>query len=528
MYSTGSEIKMKKTLIAAAVVILSTLLVCQALSLNQSITIPSSGRILAMHSRAAESQLRGVFYSATSSMSPNNWNTIAATLAPYGINMFDVEVLNDHFAYFPNPYVAYTNSNISGCIAAFHSYGISVYAHIDTMIGALNSDTQCYYLPDSSTFPTTNVSLYNWLDIANPIVMTYMKPLIQYMVGNYSFDGLVLDYSRWGGDMPYGSYDMQQFQHDTGLDVGMPWSTWMSDVLAPSKGGNGKYYEQFMDWRANLVTAWVGNISQWALAINPNLKIGASPHGFGYDAMKPDYARWNSGQDFASWIRLGYINWVAPMLYNSYTVPLNQYYLAFAGAVRAMIGNCTGAAHGQVPIYAFLTLWPGGAAANVTNFVNQVNAINGVGGDGWILWCYAGPGSTNSYGYPDIRQYLNASGLGLPDPSTFALTDVTATALNSTSEQISWTTSSVANSTVEYNSSQLFVWSQLNATDQIASGFPYWQNNHITGFLISNATSVTNHAITLTGLTPGTKYYFRIQSGDPSGIAATAVMTFST
>jgi uncharacterized lipoprotein YddW (UPF0748 family) len=510
-----------KKLIVLATMILSAVLVCQALSAYQSISIPSSGRILIIQSsaRVAESQWRGVLVGQQDE-SNANWTLMASTLAPYGINFVDIDVIRNYETAYTSTVVSQSlvspAINFTQAINVFHSYGIQVYAHFSTMMKAYHLDginRSVEYLPSGSLTPT---DYYNgaWLDIANPATPPLIQALVHELVSNYRIDGIVFDYTRWDDFMPVNPDAFTQFQTDTGLDTSVSYTQWISDIAPTSHGGNAKYYTQFYEWRTQLVDTFVRNITQWALAINPNLKFGATPHSIYVN--HPDYWSFDQGQDCAYWISQGYIQFVMPMYYTG----------DFQQDMQAWETYTTGGAHGLIPIVPCITA--GGSSFSYNNTVAQVvsyvSTILANGADGWMINGYGGPGANPTSGDLDLTTYFAALTL----PQTFALTNISTQALNSTSEQISWITSSVANSTVEYNSSQLFVWSQLTSTNMTSSGFPYWQNNHIKGFLTINTASVTNHAITLTGLTPGTKYYFRIQSGDPSGIATTPVMMFST
>jgi uncharacterized lipoprotein YddW (UPF0748 family) len=530
MYSTDSNSKMKRTLIVTAVIILSALLLCQALSLNQSITIPNSMYILGWQSWAAESQWRGALIGGWSDMPNANWTLMANTLASYGVNFVDMDVIRNYETAYQSvivPGQIYPPLNFTQAINAFHAHGISVYAHFMTMMRAYGGDgtnRDAYYLPGN----LTPVDYYGgaWLDIANPATPPLIKSLIHELVSNYSIDGIVFDYTRWDDFMPVGTYDFAQFKTDTGLDTGANYTTWISDIAGTSYGGNGKYNTQFSVWRTQLVDTFVKNITQWALAINPNLKFGATPHSI-YPG-NPDYWTVEQGQDAAYWISQGYIQFVMPMMYpaSNSSSDVATFNSELPGRVQAWKTYTTGGAHGIVPLVGCITA--GGAEFGYNYTVAQmagwVSTLLANGADGWIINEYGGPGANPNSGDPDLRPYFAALNL----TQTFALTNVIMQAFNSTSEQISWTTSSAANSTVEYNSSQLFVWSQVTTYDMLSSGFPYWQDKYLTGFVTSNATSVTNHTIILTGLTLGTKYYFRIQSGDLSGIATTSVMMFST
>ena len=73
-----------------------------------------------------------------------------------------------------------------------------------------------------------------------------------------------------------------------------------------------------------------------------------------------------------------------------------------------------------------------------------------------------------------------------------------STLVNNTTTQITWTTNEAANSEINYGSTS----SSLNTT-------------------ASSSTLQTNHAITITGLTADTTYYFRVRSTDASSNVAT-------
>jgi hypothetical protein len=334
--------------------------------------------------------------------------------------------------------------------------------------------------------------------------------------------------------MPCGPYDFAQFKADTGLLTDVNYTTWINDIVPADWGGTavGTYTNQFLIWRDNLVTTFVKNITQWALAINPNLQFGCTPHSIWLNA--PDYWSYGQGQDVAAWIEDGSVQFVMPMLYPSSndTATFNAWLAELPADIQGWQQYTLGGSHGIVPIIGCIT--DGGEAWGFNLTIAQVNdTVNTLlanSADGWIMNAYGGAGAGTYYGNPNgdpnTTQYFDA--MGLPNPQTFAITSINTTALSSTSEQISWTTSSAANSTIEYNSSQLFVWSQLTSYNMTSLGFPYWEDNHIPSFINTDATLVTYHVMTLTGLTPGTKYYFRVQSADLSGTATTPVMRFST
>jgi uncharacterized lipoprotein YddW (UPF0748 family) len=432
--------------------------------------------------------------------------TIANTLGNYGINLVTIEIIKNYETCYQSavgvPVTVYPAVNFSQCIAAFHTQDIQVYAHFDTMYKSFSRDgidRDAWYIPSGGDLD--DLQKYGWLDIANPASTRLVHDLVSELVSNYRIDGIVLDYTRWDDTlMPLSNHSRTRFIADTGLTSVI----WPNDVVPVANGGTGLYFDEFLEWRVDLVNTFVKNITQWALAINPNLRFGASPHGYGLYGLSPSYWRLAQGQDVNYWISQGYIDWVAPMIYSNKTSD-------FEACVWAFNGNATGGPHGVIPIYPFIT---NQVSYNRTtgDVVRYVNTIMSNGGDGWILWEYGGLGDPNADGSPDIEPYLAA--LGLPDPTPFKLGTPIFEAINGTAVQISWITTLPANSSVEYSSSPLYVWA---LTHDARNNFDYWQISHLEGTLITNSTLTNDHTVIIANTTG--PLYVHVKSGDPSGVA---------
>ena len=88
---------------------------------------------------------------------------------------------------------------------------------------------------------------------------------------------------------------------------------------------------------------------------------------------------------------------------------------------------------------------------------------------------------------------------GPPDTTPPVISNVQATAITASGATITWTTDEASNSVVEYGLTTSY------------------------GSSTSNATNVTNHSITLSGLSATTLYHYRVKSVDVAGNTATSM-----
>jgi hypothetical protein len=225
------------------------------------------------------------------------------------------------------------------------------------------------------------------------------------------------------------------------------------------------------------------------------------------------------GQDPGYWIANGYVQSIQPMCYGDWS---------WSNSTIGWETYSTGGAHGECSLVFSLTdgatdptpeAWP------TADWVMMVQSVLSAGADGWQLWSYGGPAEA-SCPYTSVVPYLQALEVAGPpcSSSAFTMGSIAASSVSSTSEQVSWQTSSVANSTVEYSIYPLFT----SSTNSTYYPWNFTQVTYNAGTIVTSSATVTSHSITLTGLTPGTTYYFRVQSQDPSGTATSKVSTFTT
>jgi hypothetical protein len=452
-----------------------------------SITIKSSGQIIAIKTPITyKSEIRGVFIFETVFEVSHNWTLIAETLAQYGINAVFV---ND-FSTFGRRF----DDEISTAINAFHARGIEYHS-----VMAVLQDCK----PDESLGTeeiTPEGEIYNLYSHCPIKAHDYVISAIQDYIGNHSnVDGIMLDFIRYSdqAETCYCPYCRAAFEEWLGEGPITNWTLFYPDQPR---------WEEFLNWRNVPLTSLVKDIHDTIKTINPNILISEAAWTLFGDC--PIYWRKYIGQDTAAWIKEGYIDFAAPMMYSEDQTEVED---QINTNIKYWLG---GQPEGPIPLVGFFDCSRGATPAQIKAHIDYARSASL---DGWILWRYGGPGLQSDY--PDIRNYLSI--LYMPETFTIANIEV-ETSTNSAT--ISWITTLPTTSRVEYNTISLF-----GALWETWDEFPYWNITRAQGILVvENKANVTEHSVILNNLTPGTKYYYRVQSKGISGIATSRVLTFTT
>jgi len=467
-------------------------------SMNDVI-IKSTGNILTVPTAplAYKSEIRGVFvHCATWSFLPD-WDLIAQTCKDYKIDAIYGEFLSIHGGYYDSEYSDLADiygNQLAQALDACHSRDIEVHVSMDVIYTPTSSQTELKSV-DSNGNP------YPW---TCPIKQrTWTRNLVEELVTNYDIDGFMFDYIRYDvANICYCSECKAKFEGYLGESIDA--SNW------PPNGGDfvsgGSRYNEFLEWRVTPITELVRDMRSWMLAIKPDLEFSVAAWTLFQDS--PIYWRKFIGQDTADWINKDYLDVVAPMMYTSTVSNLEDY-------IQTSRKYFTGGEEGKISFIPFITT---GVSSPIepSAFKAIVDKCRSLGCDGWIIWRYGGPGCSLT---PDITDYLSI--IDMPD--VFSLRNIQVYP-NDTQTAITWITELPATSKVEYSTSPLF-----NASFELWHGdFHYWDIDHVPGSLVQNNATVTNHSITLTDLSPDTKYYFRVQSEGSGGTTTSKVLTFTT
>lgn len=437
----------------------------------------------------SESEIRGVLiHWATIT----DWYAIAETLAQYKINLLVFD-----FARIVG-WTPYNPSVLDAAIAACHARGIEVHA----MMEVFYTET---VFPDTAAESNTHTQVA-WTCPTKQATRNKVRSIVE-EAARHNVDGFMFDYIRYESASGVSSKNIcfcseckaafEKWLGESITDV-----QWTTDF-----GPGGARERERMEWRVLPITELVRDVRNWMTAIKPNLEFSAAV--FHAVVGAPEYHRYWIGQDTSDWVAKGYLDFVVPMHYGANLTQIRD---------RLILERdlFVGGPEGMIPIAVFITSGLSSVNPfNPTTFTQVVETIRSLGLDGWIIWKYGGPGVT---GWIDISPYLdnirNATADGLFE--TFSLNSINVDPTG----KVTWSTKLPATSRVEYSASPLFV-----ANYKVGTTIHYWDIDHILGAVREDLTPITSHSITLTDLTLGTKYYYRVQS-EGGGVASSRVYTF--
>jgi hypothetical protein len=327
-----------------------------------------------------------------------------------------------------------------------------------------------------------------------------VEAAIRNYIGNHSdVDGIMIDYMRDGIQYCYCDEHRAAFDQWYYENYGQHVSNWTEFYPDQSK------WNIYASWRNEPINELVKTIHDTAKSLKPDIVI--SEAAWTYFSDCPIYWRKFLGQDTGRWIKEGWIDMVAPMMYTTQIYGSGDDSLE--GCVNACLKYMTGGVEGKIPLVALLTTYATSMTPSI--LVQEVEYVRSRGLDGWILWW--------RYDLTNIAEFLEAINM----PNTFKLGNIQVST-NETEATITWTTTLPATSRIEYNSTPLFT-----ATWETWGNFPYWRINYAQGNIVENLTYTIDHSITLTGLNPKTQYYFRIQSWRlGEGTATSTTLNFTT
>ncbi len=205
-------------------------------------------------------------------------NTLYVETFWHGMTTYYSEVTRTEHPSMANfDYGEYGSDYTLALICECHKRGIEVHAWVELLKGGISGYYAPEHIKDEWLCADENGDRTEYfLDPANGEVREFLKSIITEMLEKYDFDGISFDYIRYS---------------ETGI----------SPILAEGGVTDKEKCES--------ITALVGELSTHIHSISTETVISASPYGY-VEQAKSIYK-----QDILTWIELGYIDVILPMIY---------------------------------------------------------------------------------------------------------------------------------------------------------------------------------------------------------------------
>ena len=293
-------------------------------------TLPASTSVVKSH-EVKVVELRGVWSGyqvepdwdvATQKLSAANFNAVFPYVCSPGIAYYHSQVL-------PVSQFAQQHDYLAEAVTAAHKHNIAVHARILTLEMLFAAEhTKSAFAAAGRLMSNSQGKTAPWLCPTDPRNRQLLGRIVSELVTDYDIDGLQFDYLRYPGrDYCLCQRCRRQFAADTGARI----SQWPQDVLP-----GGPYAAQFNKWRQQQLTALLSELVAQARATRPDVAISASV-----------FPRWQEhserfGQDAATWVELGLLDFVAPMNYTADRLDFATWLLtqrkAIGGRIPLVVG----------------------------------------------------------------------------------------------------------------------------------------------------------------------------------------------
>ena len=321
---------------------------------------------LAQQPRSGE--LRGVWDHHGTGLYPGAWERTARLLADHGINAIFPNLLWGGLAHYPSDVLPRSTTyrtygdQLAQCIEGARRHGLDVHVWIVcwNLTGA-PADFTARMRAEGRLMQTADGAELPWLNPAHPENRKLMIESLKEVAENYDIDGIHLDYIRYPNRRAcYSDYTRKRFEQSIGRRV----RQWPADALPGGRDADA--YRQFRVEQINLAVEAVHNE---VARKHPDLKISAAVWG-GY----PDVIE-SIGQDWASWLARGQIDFAIPMNYttdHSRFMTLTRSQLALPG--------------GQGRILPGIGVTASESQLSPDQVIQQIHSSRTLGAPGWVLF----------------------------------------------------------------------------------------------------------------------------------------------
>ena len=271
-------------------------------------------------------EMRAVWCHSAFGISGQTWDTALSSLAANGMNAIFPNMLWGGRAYYASKLlpvdesVATQGDQITKCLEAAHKHNIKVNVW-KVNWNLINAPAE--FLASMRTQKRTQKDPsgkdLDWLCPSNPLNFQLEHDSMLEVVTNYDVDGIHFDYIRYPGSE--GCYcDGCRTRFEESVEVRV--KNWPWDVI------NGPLKTKYQEFRSSNITRLVRAVSRDARKIRPSIRLSA--------AVFPDWpmCRDTVGQDWATWVKEGTLDWVCPMDYTASATQYDQWMSTQSGALN--------------------------------------------------------------------------------------------------------------------------------------------------------------------------------------------------
>jgi uncharacterized lipoprotein YddW (UPF0748 family) len=295
------------------------------------------------------------------------WDQVLKAMSDSGMNAVIPNMLWGGLAHYKSsvlpvdPSVATKGDAIAECVAAGKKYGIKVHVwKVNWNLGNAPTEFLSKMRSLGRTQKTADGKDIDWLCPSNLANFELERDSMLEVARNYAVDGIHFDYIRYPDSSGcYCEGCRERFE----VLIGSKVANWPSDVVS------GPLKEKYLDFRRENITRLVKAVSEEARKIRPGIQISAAVF-----SSWPE-CRDSIGQDWLSWLKEGYLDFVCPM---NYTPSAMDYEGLISLQMKAIAG--------MKPMVAGLGVTLGDWTLTPDQVVRQIGITRRLGTKGFVMF----------------------------------------------------------------------------------------------------------------------------------------------
>jgi uncharacterized lipoprotein YddW (UPF0748 family) len=298
---------------------------------------------------------------------PGDWERSAGELARAGFNMILPNMLWGGRAHYPSDVLPRSSTfdqygdQIAQCVAAARKHGLEVHVwKVNWNLSNASPEFVAQMRRQGRTQVSNQGQPQDWLCPSHPENFKLELESMLEVARNYDVDGLHFDYIRYPGpQFCYCDGCRQRFEEQTGRKV----AQWPKDCVS------GPLHDAYQTWRRAQITRLVEAVHREAKKLKPGIQISAAVFGSYPGCLE------SVGQDWVSWIKAGYLDFVCPMDYSDSDT-------AFSG----LVANQVKLVEGRIPIYPGIGATSSHSTLTADRVVGQIHLARSLGAAGFTIF----------------------------------------------------------------------------------------------------------------------------------------------